>query len=178
MEPKLIVKSTPLELELSELLGGETADFIVICANGEQVPFLGTPYDHPVRRAAYPELIAKLNDRSGTDWPEMFVNWKRQFCAHYKLAPETTAQDFWPEFSFAISRTCPGYAQHLHVAVRLFEQLGPKVTGWLISHGDGKDIVEIFAANGAVYRESGEGMALVIATAVKRLLTDFKAKAA
>lgn len=174
MIPPLIIKSKPVDFELCKLLGEGYGDFIVICANGEQVPFLGTPYDSPGRREAYPGLIAWLNDRSRGDWPEMFTNWKRQFCEHYKLPTETKAEDFWPEFSFAISRVCHGYSEHLHAAIGLFDRLGDKAQSWRVERVGGNAGVEIVDCRGKLYRESGTDMAALIATAVRALLIEHK----
>lgn len=176
MNPPLIIKGSPLDFELCKLLGEGYADLIVICANGEQVPFLGTPFDSPSARVSYEKIVTGLNDRGPkSQWRELFRNWRDQFVKHYKLPPETTSFDFHPEFSFAISRVCAGYTEHLHAAVGLFGQLGDKVKSWGVYRGEnGVGVVELLGASGRIYSERGEGIPRLIATVVSRLLIDLK----
>jgi len=175
MEIPLIINHSALDLELCELLGEKPADFIVLCADGEQVPFFGTPLDSPLARKAQQAFVDGINDRSKkSTWPEFFANWKSYFCREYKLPPETTAAGYHPNFSWAIARVCPGYSEHLRVAISLFEALGAKVKSWTLARAPGgSDMVEIVSASGAVYRETGSGMAALIAQAAARLLRDW-----
>ena len=174
MKPELIIKQSALDYELCELLGEKPSDFIVLLADGEQVPFFGTPFDTPQNRRAEQLFVDSINDRTKkSSWPEFFRNWRRQFGHEYKLAPEATAADYHPQFSWAISRVCAGYAGHMHVAIGVFEKLGTRVKSWVVEKtDDGVDNVEIVSATGVGYRESGFGMARLIAQAAKRLLRD------
>lgn len=173
-EIPLFIKNPELDFELSDLLGEKPGDFIVLCIDGQQVPFAGTPYDSPRAREIQQLFVDRLNDRSKKSlWPEYFTNWKPYFCQHYKLPPETTAETYHPTFSFAISRVCAGYSKHLHVAIGIFAELGGRVKSWTVAKADnGAEIVEIVSAAGAVYRETGEGMARLISQAAVRLLRE------
>ncbi len=179
MEIPLIIKSTALDFELCELLGEKPGDFLVLCANGEQVPFFGTPWDSPLARKAQQAFVDSINDRSKeSSWPEFFANWKTYFCREYKLPTETTAAGYHPNFSWVIERVCTGYSEHLHVAISLFEALGAKVKSWTLARAPGgPDMVEIVSASGAVYRETGSGMAALIAQSAARLLRDWPNRA-
>jgi hypothetical protein len=171
MEIPLIIKNPPLDFELSELLGEKFGDFIVLTIDGEQVPFFGTPWDSPSARENQKYLVDGLNDRSKKSlWPELFKNWKAYFLRDYKLPPETTAEIYHPNFGFAIARTCVGYSTHLHAAISVFEKLGARVKSWHVENAGGVETVEIVSADGAVYRETGEGMARLISQAAVRLL--------
>ena len=91
MEPELIIKSDPLDFELCELLGRGSADFIVLCADGEQLDFAGTPYDSPREREVFTQMVKMLNSRAKNGyWPKYFESWKREICKQFKLPAETT----------------------------------------------------------------------------------------
>ena len=171
-EPNLVIKSKPLDFELCELLGEKSADFLVLCADGDLVPFTGTPFDSPVERQKYTQFVDFLNDRSDKSWwPEFFANWKNQFCKHYGLAPETTYRDYHPKFSFVVSRSCVGYSEHLHCAIQLFDQLAAHIESWSICRADtGINVVKIKSKRGTLYIQAGEKMSVVITEAVKRLM--------
>lgn len=178
-QPELIIKSQPIDFELSELLGVTFSDFIVLCFDGEQLEFFGTPYDTPRNREAQKGLVDRLNDRSkGSLWPEMFANWMPQICKQFKLSPETTAADYHPSVSYKISRVCHGYSQHLHAAIGLFETIAEKIEHWKVSKlTDGKSLVEITSKTGDTFSMRGDKMPLVIAEAVRALLKyQFKAQ--
>lgn len=165
MEPELIIKSNPIDFELTELLGGKPADFIVLCFNGEQLEFFGTPYDTPENRKTQQTLADKLNDRvNGSWWMKMFYSWHPEICKQFGLSPETSDKDFRPVVSCKISRVCHGYSAHLHCAIGLFETLAEKIDHWHIQKfNDGENLVEITAKNGETFSNSGKELPLVIA---------------
>lgn len=132
IEPRLIISSEQCDFELEALLGRAPSDFLVLCANGEQIPFLGTPYDSPSERRTMRYLCRTLNDPSGSDWATLFNNWKPQFCKHYKLAPETTPDQFRPKISYAVSRIVAGHSRYLHAAIQLFDELAPQLESWKV----------------------------------------------
>lgn len=174
MELPLKIQGAPIDFELCELLGDKPADFLVLTIDGEQVPFAGTPWDSPHAREVQRRFVDGLNDRSKKSfWPEYFANWRSQFCAEYKLPPETTVADYHPTFDFAISRVCVGYSTHLNAAIGLFEKLRDRVKGWTLQQApDGAQSVYLTSAAGAGYFENEGSMALMISRAVVRLLRD------
>ena len=172
MEPQLIIKCSPLDYELSELLGEKSIDFIVLLADGVQLEFFGTPVDSPHQRQVYQYIVAELNERRGTQWKKFFGEWKRQFSKQFKLSETTTHKDFHPHFELAISRVCHGHSTYLHCAIRLFEELADQIRTWAVSRlGDGRCMVEIISVDDCVFTESGEVMSIAIGKAVKRLLS-------
>lgn len=165
-DPKLIITSSTLDLDLCELLGDKPSDFVILLANGKQVPGYGSPYDSPIARKNADYICSRLNE-DGKDswWPEFEKNWKE------KLA-EIGISDR-PVFSFELHRVCPGRSEYLHCAIRLFEELGDRVRSWAIgSDSTGRQSVDIVSKQGRTYEESGDRMSLVIGLAVKRLLLD------
>lgn len=64
MEPKLIIKCTQLDFELTELLGEKSTDFIVLLADGVQLEFFGTPVDSPNQRRVYQNIVEELNKKT------------------------------------------------------------------------------------------------------------------
>lgn len=172
MTPGLIEKSSPLDLDLCALLGKGTSDFIVLCADGEPVPFTGTPFDTPENRERQQDLVDLLNSRKKDScWPSFFTNWKAQFCKAYNLSGDVTPKQFHPEFSFKISRVCHAYSERFHVAISLFEELGERLNSWsIIKNPNGTASVDLIAASGTRFREGGKDIALLIASAAKRLL--------
>jgi len=175
MEIPMIIKNSALDFELCELLGEKHGDYIVLCVNGEQVPFFGTPEDSPDARKTEQAFLDSINDRSKkSSWPKFFAKWKHCFCHEYKLPPDTTAAGYHPIFSSAIKRTCAGYSTHIRVALSLLETLGEKVKSWTLGKTPlGLNMVEIVSASGVVYRETGDGMSVLIAQAAARLLRDW-----
>ncbi len=170
----VILTGSPLDFELSALLGEAPSDFISLCLDGVPLEGFGTPYDTPRNRADRESLIRSLNDRSAESlWPEMWKNWKPDICKQFGLPSTATAADFRPLVSWRISRVVPGYSSHLHCAIGLLERLRQIVERWGIGSGSaGSACVEITSKAGRRYGETGDSLALVIGLAVKRLLTD------
>lgn len=168
MIPKLITNGTELDFELAELLGEKPSSFLILCANGEPVDGYGTPFDSPCGRESRGELVERLNDKSeGSWWPEFFANWKPYFCRQFALPETTTAKEFHPEFSFAVSRTVCGYSEHLSAAIRLPELLGKRLSCWSFGHVGG---IGFASMNGIT--EEHESLPMAIALAARRILTE------
>ncbi|HQG54960.1 MAG TPA: dephospho-CoA kinase, partial [Thermoleophilia bacterium] len=64
------------EVELCELLGKGSADFVVLCADGVQLDFFGTPVDSLHYRALYQGIADDLNNRRRKSWSKFFGDWK------------------------------------------------------------------------------------------------------
>lgn len=194
-ELPLILKSSAIDFELCELLGEKPSDFVVICIDGKQVPFLGTPWDSPRTRESYRGIVKWLNDGRRKDWAQLFATRKHEFIEHYKLPPEATAETFRPKFSLAVSRVCSGYSKYLHVAIGLFATLGDRVKAWsLVKSESGMVTVGIVGALGGVWWMSGvcieavevvgsstrsedetpDAIANLIVRAVRQMLLDLK----
>lgn len=172
MDPEIYSDSPELDFELAALLGEKPAQFIVLHADGEPVPFTGTPYDTPSEREIYTAIVAELNNRTKkSHWHKFFMNWLPQFLHHYKLPVGTTSRDFHPQISFKISRVCRAYSSHLHCAMGLFEATKEKFSGWSICTTGGCITVEIFPTSGPLITEHGADLPMVICLAVKRLLS-------
>jgi len=172
MQPKLTIKSAPIDLELCELLGDKPGDFLVLCFDGVQLDFFGTPYDSPRARVERQGLVDAINDTSETSlWPDMWKNWKAQICQQFKLPETTTSDKYRPVVTLEISRVCAGYSEHLHAAIGLFEKLGDKITMWSVREIiKGDVLVEIFAPDFKKYSRTGNRASLVIAETVCELL--------
>ena len=172
MEPQLIIKCSPLDYELSELLGEKSTDFIVLLADGVQLEFFGTPVDSPHQRRVYQYIVDELNNRKVSAWKKFYTDWQRQFGKQFKLTETTTHKDFHPKFEMAISRVCHGHSSYLHCAIRLFEELDDRIKSWVVRKLPfGKSLVEISASDGRIITQSGDVMSIVIGEAVKRLLS-------
>jgi len=171
MEPKLIIKCTQLDFELTELLGEKSTDFIVLLADGVQLEFFGTPVDSPNRRRVYQYIVEELNNRKLSEWKKFFSGWKWQFVKQFKLSKTATYKEFRPKFEMAISRVCHGHSSSLHCAIRLFEEQAEKIATWGVrKFPDGRNRVEIIAIDGQIIMESDDVMSIAIGKAVKRLL--------
>ena len=172
-EPTILREQDPLDYELTALLGLEPHNYIVLRADGATVPFFGTPPDSPANRAVQQRLVDGLNDR-GEDswWPEFFNNWRVKICGAYNLSPDTTAKDFRPQFTWAITAACMGYVEHQHVAFGLFSGLGDRLKSWSVSKEEGEFDVRLTNRHGLKYWETGTDLPRVICLAVKRLLKD------
>lgn len=173
MEPELIISGNPIDYELLELLGEKYADFIVLCFNGVQFERFGTPYDSPIQRERTESMIRLLNSRNKKEtlWPEMWKNWAHEIRNQYGLAAETTADDFRPVVSYKIKRVCYGRSQHLHCAIRLFEELAEKIKKWTVQKcADGKHRVEIVTADGRIMMDGGDDLPLTICKVIRRML--------
>ena len=173
MEPELIISGNPIDYELLELLGEKSADFIVLCFNGVQFERFGTPYDTPRQRKSTESMIRLLNSRNKKEtlWPEMWKNWAGEIRKQYGLADDTTADDFRPVVSYQIKRVCYGRSEHLHCAIRLFEQIDAKLKTWSVRKlRDGNHLVEILTVDDRPIMESGESLPMAICKAVVRTL--------
>ena len=173
MQPELIITGNPIDYELTELLGEKSADFIVLCFNGVQFERFGTPYDSPRERERTESMVRLLNSRNKKEtlWPRMWENWAGEIRKQYGLPEDATADDFRPVASYQIKRVCHGRSQHLHCAIRLFEELSDKLKTWSVRKcRDGKNLVEIVTADDRVIMESGDDLPLVICKAVLRVL--------
>lgn len=133
MQPELEIKCQPIDVELADLLGRGTSDFLVICFDGVQLEDFGTPYDTPENRANRQTLVDMLND--GTLWPKMFKEWKSTICRQFMLPETTTHKDYKPVVSYKVSRVCAGYSQYLHAAIQLFEECADKIERWELKQG-------------------------------------------
>lgn len=170
MQPELKIKSLPIDLELCELLGDKPSDFIVVCFDGVQLDDFGTPYDSPRARVERQGLVDRLNDRSSESlWPELWKNWKPNICKQFGLPDTTKASDYRPVVSIQISRVCPGYSEHLHSAIRLFETLADKIETWTVTQGvDCR--VTVINKHRQTFVNLGSKPSLVIAETVRELL--------
>ncbi len=178
MEPELIISGNPIDYELVDLLGEKSADFICLTFDGVQFEKFGTPYDTPRQRQSTESMIRLLNSRNKkeTMWPEMWKNWAGEIRKQYGLAADTTAEDFRPVVSYQIKRVCYGRSQHLHCAIRLFEQLAEKIKTWSVRKcDDGKHLVEIVTADGRPMMDSGDDLPLTICKVVRRMLKSSQA---
>ncbi|MCW5558168.1 MAG: hypothetical protein KIT22_10105 [Verrucomicrobiae bacterium] len=170
IEPEIIIKGSPLDFELAELLGTPPSQFLVLCLNGVTLEGFGTPHDTPRERGAWDTLIRDLNDRSGKSrWPELWMHWRSNIRRQFALPETTTAEDFRPSVTYKISRVVCGYSLYLHAAIQLFEDLDDEIEKWAISH-NGSCSVEIVAKGGATFWGSGDQMALAIAETVRDML--------
>lgn len=173
MELKTTMKCSPLDYELSELLGEKSMDFVVVLANGEQLEFFGTPIKSQRSLEIYAEIVRSLNDRTKkSEWPTFFKEWNRQFIKQFKLAEGTTSKEYHPKFTLGVSRVCHGHSSYLHCAIQLFEKLDDRIKSWVIRKLPfGKSLVEITPVDGPIITQSGDVMSIVIGEAVKRLLS-------
>lgn len=165
-EPHLIITSSAIDFELCELLGDKPSDFLVLLADGKQIPGYGTPYDTPVARSNYGYICKCLNDEKDSLRAEFQRNWSD------KLA-EICAPESRPVFSFEIHRVCAGHSSHLHCAIRLFEELSSRISSWNVGVTNGVGRAELMM-NGTTYSEEGSDLALAIGKAVARALRDAK----
>jgi hypothetical protein len=173
MQPKLTIKSAPIDLELCELLGDKPSDFLVLCFDGVQLDFFGTPYDSPRARVERQGLVDAINDTSEDSlWPDMWKNWKAQICQQFKLPETTTSDKYRPVVTLEISRVCAGYSEHLHAAIGLFETIADKIASWSIIHkpSDESCCVEVFTRDFKSHICKGHRPSLVIAECVCELL--------
>lgn len=173
MELETTLKCSVLDYELSELLGEQSMDFVVVLADGEQLEFFGTPVDSPRSRKMYGEIVDQLNLKTKkSEWPTFFKEWNRQFVKQFKLAEGTTHTDYHPKFTLAVSRVCHGHSSYLHCAIRLFETLDDRIKSWVVRKLPfGKSLVEITPVDGPIITQSGDVMSIVIGEAVKRMLS-------
>lgn len=132
------INSTPLDLELCELLGEKPSDFIIICLDGVPVEGFGTPIDSPSNRLERMALVEALNRRSKRSlWPKFWENWWPELCKQFALPIGTTSDQFRPLASLHVSRVCAGYSEHLHCAIRLFEVCADKIENWSVMQRHG-----------------------------------------
>lgn len=170
MQPELIIKNQPIDIELCKLLGSTQSDFLVLCFDGVQLDDFGTPYDTPGNRAMKERLVESLNDRSAESrWPEMWRNWKPKLCKQFGLPDTTTSDAYRPVVSYKISRVCPAYSEHLHAAIGLFETIADKVSKWTITQAEGC-CVAVIDKRSRTFFNVGSKMSLVIAQTVCELL--------
>ena len=155
---KLNINNNSVDIELCELLGDKPSDFVVLCFDGVQLDFFGTPYDSPCARLEKQGLVDALNDKSEKSlWPELWKNWKPQICQQFKLPETTTSDKFRPVVTAEISRVSAAYSEHLHAAIGLFETLSGKITSWSIREIVGEQVaVEIFTHNFKHYSRIGK----------------------
>lgn len=171
MQPELIIKNQPIDFDLCKLLGSTPADFLVLCFDGVQLDDFGTPYDTPQNRLGRQGLVDALNDTSDKSlWPEMWKNWKPSICKQFGLPDTTTSADYRPVVSIKLSRVCPGYSEHLHSAIRLFETLADKIETWFVARNKTGCQVGIVDKSGRTFSRTGGRMSLAIAEAVLDLL--------
>lgn len=170
MQLELEIKSLPIDLELCELLGDKPSDFIVLCFDGVQLDDFGTPYDTPRNRVERLGLVDRLNDCSEESlWPELWKNWKPNICKQFGLPDTTEADDYRPVVSCKISRVCPGYSEHLHSAIRLFETLADKIRTWTVTQGVDCRVM-VIDHYGQTFVNLGSKPSLVIVQTVIELL--------
>jgi len=172
MEPELKISGNPIDYELAELLGKKPSDFVVLCFDGVHFEAFGSPYDTPRARAEKQILVDHLNDRSDKSWwPDIFESWKREIRKQYGLADEATAMDYRPEVSYQIMRVVAGNSEHLHCAIRLFDEVGDRIETWSVRKmRDGKPLVEIVTTDNRPIMASGETMPIAICKAIVRVL--------
>jgi hypothetical protein len=169
-EQEVILKGQPIDYELCELLGGKPTDFVVLCFNGVQLDFFGTPYLTPAASERFANMSAALNDRSVDSlWPRMWENWQEEIRKQFGLPETCTADEFRPVVSEQVSRVVAGYSEHLHAAIGLFEKVADKIDRWEV-HKSWYSEVVIVAKSGEEFRRTGPALPLVIAEAVRDLL--------
>lgn len=167
---ELIIKSQPIDLQLTELLGDKPCDFIVLCLDGVPLEGFGTPYDTPENRARRTGFVDSMNDPSGKSlWPEFWVNWAPNIIQQFKLPATTTAGEYRPKVSLKISRVCPGYSEYLHAAIGLFEQCADKIQFWSISQGAACRVT-VFDKTGHRFSNTGSTPSQVIAETIRDFL--------
>lgn len=167
MQPELEIKCKPIDVELADLLGRGTSDFLVICFDGVQLEDFGTPYDTPANRANRQTLVDMLND--GTLWPKMFNEWKATICRQFNLPETTTHKDYKPVVSYKVSRVCAGYSEYLHAAIQLFEDCADKIERWELKQG-ADCRASIVDKRGATYLNIRKTMAEAIAATMLEML--------
>lgn len=173
-EPELKINSVPIDLEICELLGSGSSDFIVLCFDGVQLDFFGTPYDSPDNRSARQYLVDSLNKKRSSLWRKMFNSWKPQICQQFGLPETTTAKDYRPVVSYKISRVCHGYSANLHCAITLFEKLADRIETWWALQSGSVCSVMVFTKDGKSFGRSGENTAFTIAETVLVMLKESK----
>lgn len=172
---KLRIKSHPIDLELCRLLGEQTLDFVVLCFDGVQFHAYGTPLDSPESRRRMQSLADTINNRDEQSvWRGMWNAWRQQICRQFNLPPTTTADEYRPRVTCEISRVCPGYSEHLHVAIGLFAAVADRIDRWEISQNL-TCYVMVRDKQGCTYMNVGDNMALVISKTVLELLQHQKA---
>lgn len=164
-DPRLVITSTPLDLELCTLLGDKPSDFVILLADGKTVPGYGTPYDSPTARKNCTYICSRLNeDGEESWWPEFAKNWGNRLA-------EICPPEHRPVFSWELHRVCVGHSAYLHCAIRLFEQLKDRISSWGVGTAGGISCVEI-EMNGKHYGEKDTDLALAIGRAVARALRE------
>lgn len=172
IQPKLTIKSAPIDLELCELLGDKPGDFLVLCFDGVQLDFFGTPYDSPRARVERQGLVDAINDTSENSlWPDMWKKWKAQICQQFKLPETTTSDKYRPVVTLEISRVCAGYSEYLHAAIQLFEDCADKIERWELKQGvDCR--ASVVDKRGVTYLNIRKTMSEAIAATMLELLKD------
>ncbi|MFW6217432.1 MAG: hypothetical protein ACOC4K_00405 [Verrucomicrobiota bacterium] len=167
----IVLNNSPLDYELSELLGEKPTDYLVLCANGERLRFYGTPVDSPAERACMEKMVKMLNDREDPKfWREFFQAAALRFIDQFELPMPTDWRDFHPEFSYIVSRTCGSYSQYLQAAVTLFAQIEKRGANWILGRNGAEYVFEILPAGKAAIHQMAPTAALAISGATRDFL--------
>lgn len=173
---EIIQTGSPLDFELSELLGEGAGQFLIIHADDKIVPWMGTPWATGSNRAEYEIMCEALNSRGDdSPWPGVFNSRKDEFRQLFGLKKAgLTHKNFHPHFSIKVAHVVTGYTTNLHVAIRLFEQLKDKIDSWEIREDQFGALVSFRSSQGKDYNQANESLPVAIATAVKALLLDLR----
>lgn len=176
MEPEIIIKNQPIDIELAELLGEKQTDFLNLCFDGTPLDFFGTPYDLPDQRARFQSIVDSLNDRSKKSlWPKMFNEWRLEICKQFHLEITTYSLDYRPVVSFKIARVCHGYSEHLHAAIGLFAMNAAHIRHWEVKgFADGSFRVALETKEGKGIQRRGPQLSVLIAEAIRDMLKGLK----
>lgn len=170
MNPTIIIKNDPLDVELCQALGEPLIDFIVTCFDGVPLNLFSTPEDSPRARERHELFVQRLNDKTvDSKWPEFFEAWRDEFCQQFKLPHETEAASYHPHVTWQIHRVCVAYTERLSSAVTLFEKIASRLTNWIISKRNGGSVVEI-EGHEFLVRHCGEDLPRVVSLAVLEVL--------
>lgn len=154
MNGQLKVTGAHIDYVLAELLGEKPRDFLILCLHGRPLMGFGSPPDTQVNRDDWNCLVSRLNE-DGAYWRKFLSQWADEITAQFGNARLTR---FRPTVSYEVHRVVVGYSEHLHSAIRLFEN--PKVTAlinkWAIdSSPNGAVACEIWNRSGGRVRISG-----------------------
>lgn len=116
-----------IDYDLTAALGQTPSDFLVLYLNGVPLEGFGAPLDTPTARLEREVLVKGINRTGrGSLWPKLWTNWRKQIIASLELSKDTVFGKVRPNARTEVHRVTVGFSEHLHCAIRLFEE--PKVS--------------------------------------------------
>jgi hypothetical protein len=168
-----------IDYDLAAALGQVPSDFLVLCLDGVPLEGFGTPFDGPAARLDREVIVDGINRKGrGSLWPKFWRNWERKIIASLGLPKDAMFGEFRPVASTEIHRVTAGFSEHLHCAIRLFEE--PKVAeivGRFEVFGPSEPArCKIFAKDGRSVECEADPLSLAISGAVLALLNSGPAR--